>query len=373
MKRMIYVAEPALIGNEQKYVMDCLKTSWISSIGKYIPKFEKEFAKFCGVKYAVSCNNGTSALHLALLALGVSHGDEVIVPTLTYISVPNSVLYCGATPVFVDSEAGTGNIDPSKMEEKITKKTKAVIVVHLYGHPAKMDEIKRIAKKHKLYIIEDAAEAHGARYKGKSVGSLADIGTFSFFGNKIITTGEGGMVVANSKKIADKVRLFKGQGMSFKKRYWFIEVGYNYRMTNIQAAIGLAQLEKVKWHMKKRREVAGLYNTYLKDLQELITLPLERPNTKHAFWMYTILLKDPIKLSRDVVMRSLFKSGIETRPVFPLVHRMPAYKNLKEKDRYPMAEHISQKGISLPTHALLTEKDIVYIADTIKRACKVKT
>ncbi len=368
MKKIITVAQPALIGNEKKYVADCLKSTWISSIGKYINKFENEFAKFCNVKYAAACSNGTVGLHLTLLAMGVKPGDEIILPTLTYIATANAIVYCNAKPVFVDSDPETWNIDPNKIEDKITKKTKGIIVVHLYGHPVDMDPIRKIAKKHDLFIVEDAAEAHGAEYKKKKVGSIGDIGVFSFFGNKIITTGEGGMVVTNSKKIDGKVRLFKGQGVSSKKRYWFLKVGYNYRMTNIQAALGLAQLEKIDTHLATRRKIANLYFENFKDVKEYISLPVEKHWAKHVFWMFTILLKDNVKISRDKFMLKLQKRGIETRPIFYPIHLLPPYKNGKES--YPRAEKISERGISLPTHAGLTAKDISYIAHQVKSICK---
>lgn len=234
----IPLAYPLLNGNEKKYVLDCLHTSWISSVGKYVDQFEKSFQDFCGTKYAISCANGTVALHLALLACGIGKGDEVIVPTLTYIASANAVSYCGALPVFVDSEKDTWNMDPAKIEEKINERTKAIIAVHLYGHPVNMEPILKIAEKYGLIVIEDAAEAHGAEYKGKKVGSIGHIGCFSFFGNKIITTGEGGMITTNDDALNEKIRLLKNQGMDQNRKYWFPVIGYNYRLTNLQAAIG---------------------------------------------------------------------------------------------------------------------------------------
>ena len=255
--------------------MDCLDSTWISSSGKYIEQFEKAFAEFCGVKHAVTCCNGTVALHLALMALGTQPGDEVIVPTLTYIATANAVTYCGARPVFVDSEPETWNMDPSLIEEKITPRTKGIIVVHLYGHPADMDPIMSIARRHGLFVIEDAAEAHGAEYKGHRVGSIGDMSTFSFYGNKIITTGEGGMVVTNNDSLASKARQLKGQGSVPDQRYWFPIIGYNYRMTNVASAIGLAQLEKAEWHIERRREVARWYYEYLHNIAILYSASRE--------------------------------------------------------------------------------------------------
>lgn len=368
MGNRISVASPILNGNEKKYVNECIDTAWISSNGKYIKEFEEKFAKFCNTKHAISCCNGTVALHLPLLAYGIGPGDEVLVPTLTYIATANAVAYCGAKPVFIDSEPDTWNIDPNKLEEKITSKTKGIIVVHLYGHPVDMDPIMEIARKYNLFVIEDAAEAHGAVYKNKVVGSIGDIGTFSFFGNKIITTGEGGMVVTNNDELVAKIRLLKGQGMDPKRRYWFPMVGYNYRMTNVEAAIGLAQLENVNWHLSKRREIADLYYKYLSNFNDFIEMPIEKEWAKHSFWMFSILLKDSVKVSRDEFMKLLDDDGVETRPVFYPMHVMPPY--MEDESGYPVANNISSRGINIPTHALLTEKDIAYISEKIKEYCR---
>lgn len=365
MKRFIPVAAPSLSNKEVKYVVDCLRSSWISSIGKYIQKFEEKFARFCNTKYAISCSSGTSALHLALLSLGVDSGDEVIVPTLTYIATVNAITYCNATPVFVDSEPETWNINPQLIEKKITSRTKGIIVVHLYGHPADMDPILKIAKRHNLFVVEDAAEAHGAEYKNRKVGSLGDIGVFSFFGNKIITTGEGGMLVTNNAKLKSKICLFKGQGVDPNRRYWFKVVGYNYRMTNIQAAIGLAQLEKINYHLKRRRQVADWYYAYLKDCQDII-LPVEKEWARNVYWMFSIILRDTVKISRDSVIKLLYERGIETRPFFYPVHTLPPYKNIHTRVPLPVAENIAKRGLSLPTHGNLSKSDIAYICKELK-------
>lgn len=371
MKETIPVASAVLNGNEKKYVMDCLDTSWISSNGKYIEEFESQFSQMCKVQHAISCSNGTVALHLALLAHNIGPNDEIIIPTLTYIATANSVHYCGARPVFVDSDSETWNINPHLIEERITPNTKGIVVVHLYGHPVDMDPILKIAKKHDLFVIEDAAEAHGALYKNKIVGSLGDCGTFSFYGNKIITTGEGGMVVTNNRNLANTIRTLKGQGVDPNRRYWHPIIGYNYRMTNIEAAIGLGQLEKIDWHLQRRREVAEVYNKYLKKLQDYIQLPIEKKWAKHAFWMYSILLKDNVKISRDEFMSLLQQGGIETRPVFYPMHILPPYKELEP--HYPIAEKIAARGLNLPTHGNLTEKDIIFIAKTIEKICKSRS
>ena len=364
-EKRISVASPLLNGNERNYVLDCLDTGWISSVGSYISRFEKGFAEFCNVKHAMSCSNGTVALHLAFLAYGIGPGDEVLVPTLTYIASANAVTYCGAKPVFLDSELSTWNLDPQEIEKKITPRTKAIMVVHLYGHPVDMDPVLEIAKKHKLLVVEDAAEAHGAFYKNRRIGSLGDIATFSFFGNKTITTGEGGMVLTQNDQIAEKIRLLKGQGMDPNRRYWFPIVGYNYRMTNIQAAIGLGQLEKIEWHLSRRREIASTYNHLFKGLEKWITLPREADWARSTYWMYSILLKPNVKCGRDELMRLLDADGIETRPIFYPMHQLPPY--LEPHAHYPIAEGISAQGLNLPTHNLLTLEDLTYVVESVRK------
>ena len=363
-KRFIPVAAPALVGNERAYVLDCMDSSWISSNGIYIEKFESAFAEFCQVKHALSCCNGTVALHLALLALGIGPEDEVIVPTLTYVATANAVTYCGAKPVFIDSEPLTWNLDPELIEPLITSRTKAIIVVHLYGHPANMGPILKIARKHNLFVVEDAAEAHGAMYDGRKVGSMGDVSTFSFYGNKIVTTGEGGMVTTNSDELAAKIRQTKGQGMNPDRRYWFTMVGYNYRMTNIEAAIGLAQLEKVAWHIQRRREVARLYQKHLNSVKA-VTLQPEMPWASNVYWLTSLVLDDDAQISRDVLQEELAKAGIETRPFFYPIHTLPMYAPISSPLKFPVAESLSRRGINLPSSALLSENEIIFIANQI--------
>jgi len=363
MKR-IPVAQPTLNGNEKKYVIDCLDTNWISSVGKYITAFEESFAQFCGVKHAVATNNGTTALHLALVAMDLQPGDEVIVPTVTYIATANAVRYCGATPVLVDVRAETMNIDPADIERKITSRTRGIIPVHLYGHPAEMEAINAIAKKHGLWVVEDAAEAHGAEVSGRKVGALGTCATFSFFGNKIITTGEGGMVTTNDGALASKLRLFRGQGMDLARRYWFSVIGYNYRMTNIQAAIGLAQMETIEKSISDRAQIAAWYDEALNDLRDQIVLPKAVESTKQVYWMYNIFLREGDQLRRDKVMRDLDEMGIETRPVFYPMHVLPPYK---EDAAYPVADLWAQRGINLPTYQALTKTDVQRVASSLKQ------
>jgi perosamine synthetase len=364
MKR-ISVAEPKLAGNERKYVLDCLDTTWISSNGKYIGAFEEAFASFCGVKHAIAANNGTTALHLALVALGLEPGDEVIIPTVTYIATANAVRYCGATPVLVDVCAGTMNIDPKEIEQKITKRTRGIIPVHLYGHPADMEPLNAVARKHGLWVLEDAAEAHGAEVNGKRVGSLSACATFSFFGNKIVTTGEGGMVTTNDDELATKLRLYRGQGVDPKRRYWFPVIGYNYRMTNIQAAIGLAQMETIDAALEDRRVLAKMYDDALSPLKHLLVLPETEPGMRNVYWMYTVYLREGDETRRDRVMQALDEAGIETRPVFYPMHVLPPYK---EENSYPVADRWAQRGMNLPTHQFLTRADVDRIASALAQA-----
>ncbi|MEZ5399832.1 MAG: DegT/DnrJ/EryC1/StrS family aminotransferase [Bryobacteraceae bacterium] len=366
-RKRIPVAHPVLDGREREYVLDCIDTSWISSVGNYIGRFEEEFAAFCGVPHAVACNNGTTALHLALMGLGVGEGDEVLVPTLTYIASANAVRYCNATPVLVDSEPLTWNLDPERLEAAITPRTKAIVVVHLYGHPADMDPILAIARRHNLFVIEDAAEAHGASYKGRPAGSLGDVATFSFYGNKIITTGEGGMVTTADEALAARIRLLRGQGMDPQRRYWFPIVGYNYRMTNIEAAIGLAQLERIEHHLERRAGIAREYSQALQPLEDRLFLPHAAGGVKHSFWSYSVRLRHGGAAERDALMQGLDADGIETRPVFIPLHTMPPYQPPYAGCRgpYPVADEIGAGGVSLPMHGVLEPEDIEYIASRL--------
>jgi perosamine synthetase len=363
-ERFIPVNNPRLNGNEKSYVMDCLESSWISSVGKYVGRFEDAFADFCGVKYAVSCSNGTAALHLALLALGVEPGDEVIVPSLTFIATANAVTYCGAKPLFVDSEPDTWNINPDLIEAKISSRTKGIIVVHFRGQPCDMDSILALARRRGLFVIEDAAQSHGAEYKGKRTGSLGDIGTFSFFGNKIITTGEGGMVVTDSDVLANKMRLLKDQGMDRMNRYWHPIVGYNYRLTNIAAAIGLAQLEKIEEEMRGRSEVASWYREYLRGFPG-VAWQAEKERTKRVWFLFTLVLDGDTRSIRGELIPYLLKQGIDTRPVYYPVHTLPPYAGKSTGESLPVAERISRRGINLPSWAGLRHEDVQYVCDKI--------
>ena len=364
--RFIPVAAPVLAGNEKLYVLDCIESSWISSCGKYVERFERAFAEFCGVRHAVSCNSGTAALHVALLALGVGPGDEVIVPTLTFVATANAVTYCGARPRFVDIEPDTWTLDPGLIEAKITARTKAILPVHLYGCVANMDAITEIARRHNLFVLEDAAEAHGAESRGRRVGSLNDVAAFSFYGNKIITCGEGGMVVTDSEEIGRYAAQLRGQGMDSERRYWFPIIGYNYRMPNLTAAVGLAQLERIDWHVKRRREVGSWYRELLRDVPG-IRWQAEKDGRGNVDWLFTIVLEEPIRVSRDVVIARLAECGVETRSVFYPMHLLPPYVGMGKQDgAFPVAEQVARSGFSLPTWAGLQREDVVYVCDALR-------
>ncbi|RME70122.1 MAG: DegT/DnrJ/EryC1/StrS family aminotransferase [Chloroflexi bacterium] len=357
----IPVAEPLLAGNELKYVTDCVQSGWISSLGKYVRDFEQQFAAYCGVRYGVATFNGTVALHLLMLTLNIGPGDEVIVPSLTYVATANAVRYTGATPVFVDSDPYTWNIDPQRVAEAVTPRTRAIVAVHLYGHPADMDPLRAIADTHGLFLLEDAAEAHGACYKGRRVGGLGDAAIFSFYGNKIITTGEGGILVTDNQAWAERAFFLENQGRYADNPYWHPEVGYNYRMTNIQAAIGLAQLEQIDTMIARRRENAAHYNRRLAGVPGL-TLPPNADWAENVYWMYSVVIGDEFGLPRDEVRARLRAAGIDTRPFFYPIHTLPMYQTGQS---LPVAEDLGRRGINLPSAATLTPDQIDYICDTL--------
>jgi perosamine synthetase len=362
-EKFIPVSEPLLSGNELAYVTDCIQSGWVSSLGKYILEFERLFAQFCGVKHGIAVSNGTTALHLALATLGIGPGDEVIVPALTFIATANAVHYTGAKPVFADSEPHTWNIDPADVARCITPRTKAIIPVHVYGHPVDMQPILELAAQHNLLVIEDAAEAHGARYHNKRVGSLGKMGVFSFYGNKIITTGEGGMITTDDDDLAERAHFLRDHAMSPSKRYWHTEIGFNYRMTNIQAAMGVAQMEKIEEYIERKRQNAKLYNRALQGIPG-VALPPEAAWATSVYWMYSILVDSPYPLSRDELMKVLRTHNIDSRPFFYPVHTQPPYHTL---DSLPVAERLSVLGINLPSAVTLTDADIARIAAVIRQ------
>ena len=359
MQIKIPIYQPSLNGNEKKYVNECLDSTWISSKGRFIPEFEEAFANYINVNHATTVSNGTVAIHLALLSLGIGSGDEVIVPTLTYIAAVNAIVYTGATPVFVDSLASTWQLNPEDVKRKISPKTKAVLAVHLYGHPCDMEALQDICRSNDIFLIEDCAEAIGSKYKNKIVGSFGDIAAFSFFGNKTITTGEGGMVVTNDETLFDRAVHFKGQGLAKHRQYWHDVVGYNYRMTNICAAIGLAQLEQVELFINKKRQIADWYKRYIKNPS--ITFHAEHDSVFHTYWMCSILVN--VASNRDLLRDELAKEGVETRPLFYPVHTMPMYSMKFQK--HHVAEDLGWRGINLPSYPDLTEKNIETISSII--------
>ncbi len=363
---MIPVCEPLLGDKELEYVANAVKTNWISSAGKYVEEFERKFAAYCGCKYGVTTTSGTTALHLALAALGIKRGDEVIVPTYTMAASVMAIVYVGATPVLVDAEPDTCNMDVTKIEAKISGRTKAIMPVHIYGHPCDMDPIIDIAKKYNLYLVEDAAEAHGALYKGRKAGSMSDFGCFSFYANKIITTGEGGMVVTDNEKLAERARRLKDLAHSKEERFVHTDIGFNFRMTNLQAAIGVAQLERIDELREMRRQNAADYNKRLKDIPGVRT-PVEREWAESVYWMYAIVIEDEFGLSRDKVMKELEKRGIQTRAFFVPMHVQPCFLNmgLFKGETYPVAEELGRNGLYLPSSSGLTKEQKDYICESI--------
>ena len=363
------VAKPYFDDEEIALVNECIVSGWISSGGAFVTEFEDLVSKQCCRKHAISCSSGTSALHLALLAMGVKEGDEVIVPTLSFIASANAVTYTGAKPVFVDSEMESWNIDPLKIEEAITPKTKAIMPVHLYGHPAQMDEINTIAQRNNLLVVEDAAEAQGAFYKDRPVGSLGHVATFSFFGNKVITTGEGGMIVTDDDEIASKARILRDHGMSPQKRYWHTEIGFNYRMTNLQAAVGVAQMRKFDWIINRKKKIADWYITNLSECVGIL-LPPTQSWADNVYWLFTILIDEENFGSSVSELAEVLKSnGIDTRPVFYPMHTQPIYIN-EYAGSFPCAERLSRMGLSLPSSPDLTSGDIISMCEIIKTISK---
>jgi len=364
--KIIPVSEPNLTELERKHLIDAFDSGWISSKGKYIELFERKFAEFIGAKHAVAVSNGTVSLHLILVALGISPGDEVIVPSFTYIASVNAITYVGAIPVFVDSEGDTFNMNVEEVGSKITKKTKAIMAVHIYGHSVDIDPLLDIASKHGIYLIEDAAEAIGTKYKGKYVGQFGIAGSFSFFGNKTITTGEGGMVVTNDDELAKKIRKLKNQGTSKTKRYWHDVIGYNYRITNLQAAIGYAQILRVTELIERKRIIASWYKTFLK--HPLVTHPVEKSYCTHSYWMYSILLDKSIEQFRDKIMQGLYdKYGIETRPFFYPATKMSMYRGLANDEDFPVLMNFYKRGINLPSSTKLTYEDVKYVSFSLMK------
>lgn len=367
---IIPVCEPTLGGNELKYVQQAVETNWISSAGGFIRDFEARFAEECGAKYGIACANGTVALHLALATLGLEPGDEVIIPTFTMIATINAVTYCGATPVLVDNEPDFWQMDVEDVARKITPRTKAIIPVHIYGHPVDMDALNELACRHNILVIEDAAEAHGAEYKGRRTGGLGAAAAFSFYGNKILTTGEGGMITTNDQEIARLAWNLRDHAFSSERHFWHKFVGFNYRMTNLQAAIGLAQVERLDELVAARRRNAALYTSLLRDIPG-ITTPPEAEWAKNVFWMYGITVeRDAYGMNRDQLRHVLADNGIETRTFFIPMHCQPVYWNAFKGQRFPVAEQLCRDGFYLPSSSSLTIGEIERVTAVIRTACR---
>ncbi len=357
----IPISQPSIGEKEIAYVTDAVQSGWVSSLGKYIDMFEERFASYCGTKYAVATSNGTTALHLALVSLGVTADDEVIIPDLTFVATGSAVKYIGAKVVTVDIDEDTLCISPEAIKKAITPNTKAIIPVHLYGHPANMIEINKIAKEYNLFVVEDAAEAHGAEVNGKKVGSLSDAGVFSFYGNKIITSGEGGMITTDDEELYKKMRYLRDHAMSKEKRYWHTEVGFNYRMTNLQAALGVAQFERIDELLAKKKEIFEWYQDGLNDLQG-IRLNHQASWAKNVYWMVCLELDKYTESQRDEFIQKLKAKNIDSRPYFYPVSDMPMYADVNT----PVTHMVYQRGLNLPSYFDITKEQVEYVCKCIK-------
>lgn len=367
---MIPLCIPEIRGNEWNYVKECIDTNWVSSVGSYVNLFEERFNEYVGSKSAVVTMNGTAAIQLALVTLGIGEGDEVIVPSLTFISPINTIKYVGAEPVFVDVCRDTFVMDAEKIESLITPKTKAIMPVHIYGHPADMDRIMEIAQKHNLFVIEDATEALGSKYKGKMAGTIGHIGCYSFNGNKLITTGAGGMFVTNNLEYGDRAKFLSTQTkvVTENKAFYHPEVGYNFRMPNLLAAFGVAQLENVEEYLKVKRESAEYYKELLSEVKG-ITLNIEKDNVENCFWLYSILVEKEYAITRDELIQKLNEEKIEARPFFMPIHDMPPYKDCKHGD-LSVTKELYELGINLPSSVGIKKEDIEMVCNIIKKYAK---
>lgn len=364
----IPIATPSIGSKEKKYVLDCLENNWISSQGKYVEIFEQNFNKKFDTKYALAVSSGTAALQLGIMALNLKKNDEIIVPNLTFAASINSIIHSGAKPVIVDIDPENWTIDINQVKKNISKKTKAIMAVHLYGHPADMHKLNSICKKHNLFLITDCAESLGATFKKLEKNTLGDVSAFSFFGNKMITTGEGGMILFKQKKHYEKAKILRDHGMSKLKRYYHTEVGFNFRMTNVQAAIGVAQLSKVKSFLKKRKENYSKFFQKLKLIKHIKFQKIEKW-AQSSFWLYTLIIKKNSPISRGELIKRLELNGVETRPIFYALSSMQIYKKyIKKNKSFPVSENISESGISLPSFTNLSSNQINYICEKIKKS-----
>jgi len=371
MKDFIPVNEPLLKGNEKKYILQCIDSNWISSEGNFVQSFEKKFAKRIGKKYGIAVTNGTSAIDVAVESLGIGSGDEVILPTFTIISCILQIVRSGATPVLVDADPSTWSMNVDQVESKITNRTKAIMAVHIYGLPVDMDPLIKLCKKYKIKLIEDAAEMIGQKYKGKNCGSFGDISTFSFYSNKHITTGEGGMVLTNNKILAEKILSLRNLCFQKKKRFVHNSLGWNLRMTNLQASIGVAQLEQLDKFVKKKRWIGSYYNKLFSDMNEIV-LPLKKTNyASNIYWVYGLLLKKSSNLNVKKLIDKLSKNGIGSRPFFCPLHMQPVLKKFfPRKNNYPVAERLYKYGLYLPSGLNLNEKKIKKVSKIFRKIIK---
>lgn len=364
----IPVNEPLLFGNEKKYLIECIDTGWISSEGSFVREFEEQFSNKVDRNYGIAVSSGTAALDIAVKALGIGEGDEVIMPTFTIISCIGQIVRSGAKAVFVDSDPVTWNMDVSQIESKITKKTKAIMIVHIYGLPVDMQPVLDLAKKYNLKIIEDAAEMHGQTYKGKMCGSFGDISIFSFYPNKHITTGEGGMLVTNDENLAKKCQSYRNLCFEAERRFVHEDIGWNYRMTNLQAAIGLAQVENLDKHVIRKREIGNLYNELLKDVSN-IQLPLQRTDyAENIYWVYGIILKDELNFTAKEIMQKLGVEKIGSRPFFYPMHLQPVFlkQGMFKDEKYPVAENMAERGFYIPSGLGISDEQIRKVAEVLK-------
>jgi perosamine synthetase len=364
---MIPVAEPLLNDRDFQLVTDALKSGWISSSGPYLEMFEERWAAYCGMKYGIAVSNGSVALDIAVALLGLTPGDEVILPTFTIISPAQSVLRAGGVPVLVDSDPVTWQMNADRIESRITKRTRAILVVHIYGHPADMDPILAIADRHGLAVIEDAAEVHGAKYKGRICGGLADISTFSFYANKIVTTGEGGMVLVRSPEMAEKARSLRNLCFQKGRRFKHESLGFNFRLTNLQGALGVSQIERIEEIIKRKKAIAGTYGRLLHKVSGL-QLPYEAPWAENVYWVYGLVVDEKIGMDAGDLSQKLAEKGVETRPFFLGMHEQPVFKRMRlfNEERFPVAERLARQGLYVPSGIGLDDRRVESVAAAIK-------
>jgi perosamine synthetase len=373
---MIPVNEPRLAGRELEYVSECVRTGWVSSSGRFIEEFERRWAEVCGRRYGVAVSSGTAALLTAVACLGLGPGDEVIIPAFTIISCALAVLYCGARPVLVDSDPRTWCMDAAQVESNITSRTRAVMPVHVYGHPCDMDALTHLARRHGLAVIEDAAEAHGAEYLSKRettdarwlhCGSFGELSAFSFYANKLVTTGEGGMVLTDDLKLAERARSLRNLCFRPDRRFYHEELGWNFRLTNMQAALGLAQVERFDEIVARKREIGREYTRRLAGL-EGVALPVEEPWARNVFWMYGLVLDDDVDMDNTRLAEELKRRGVETRPFFLGMHEQPALhaRGLFEGERHPVAERLARRGLYLPSGLGLTDEQLGRVCEAVR-------